>query len=266
MKIAAVTITYNRPKLLGRLIHCFEMQTLPLEQREMVILDDSRQYPSQPSGPGWRVVSVADRFPSLGAKRNAAVDLVSPDTEAIAIFDDDDFYTPDALAACANGLLSSQWVQARQVLEWTKQLTWVRTASYHASNPHRCAYHGAWAYRLAAFKRVGGYPEIGEEDNPLAERLTEEFGVSGDTICPLFPDPWYAYSRGNVTGMLQSENPYHVSDTYQKLHRRFPDFHTMAWDKIGESQTIQPVETIPVGWDRDYLAIEIPQHLRPRPW
>ena len=40
MKIAAVCCTFNRPKMLGRLIACFERQTY--ENRELVILDDER--------------------------------------------------------------------------------------------------------------------------------------------------------------------------------------------------------------------------------
>jgi hypothetical protein len=244
------------------------MQTLPLEQREMIVLDDAGQYPDQPCGPGWRVVSRNERYPSLGAKRNAAVDLISPDTEAIAIADDDDMYLPDWLAACANALENAEWTQARQILEWTPDLNWQRCASFHVSNPGSCAYHGAWAYRLRAFDRAGRYPEVGEEDNPLANKMTDLFGFSADTICPMFPDPWYAYSRGKMTGMLKSNNPYHVSDTYQQLVRqRERDFHSKAWENIGKGHdAIQPVAKIPVEWDRDYLAIPIPKTLKPRVW
>jgi len=53
VRIAAVCPTYKRPHLLGRAIHCFLQQTHP--DRELVILDDAGQYPTQ-SGDRWRLV------------------------------------------------------------------------------------------------------------------------------------------------------------------------------------------------------------------
>ena len=67
MKIAAVCVTYLRPRQLGWLIHCFLRQDYPAEQRELVILDDAGQYENQ-SGPDWRLVSVAERFRHAGRK------------------------------------------------------------------------------------------------------------------------------------------------------------------------------------------------------
>ena len=45
MKIAVVVCTYNRPAGLGHLVRAFELQDYA--DREMVILDDAGQYPSQ---------------------------------------------------------------------------------------------------------------------------------------------------------------------------------------------------------------------------
>jgi hypothetical protein len=267
MKIAAVTITFNRPRLLGRMIRCFEMQTLPLEQRELVILDDAGQYPSQPSGEGWRVVSQTTRYPDIGPKRNAAVKLVSDDVDAIAVLDDDDFYLPNAMAACVHALEKKPWSQARQVLEWD-EMKWKRVRTHHHTAPDSCAYHGAWAFRLDAFKKAGGYPSVGNEDNPLANNLTRLFGPSADTICPQFPDPWYVYSRDRKTGMTEPQNTYHVSELYIRLSRTHPkDYGKIAWSEIeNTNKNIVPVDQIPVGWDRDYLAIPIPTRIQPRPW
>jgi hypothetical protein len=275
MKIAAVCITYNRPALLGRLIRCFEQQTLPLELRELVILDDAGQYPSQPCGKGWQVTSVASRFPSLGLKRKASIELISDDADAIAVWDDDDFYLPDALAACRRALHTKEWAQARHILEWDcGGREWIRQESHARKNKNSCAYHGAWSFRRAAFETVGGYPDSGSEDNPLADKLTKEFGSSGETECREFPDPWYVYSRGKVNGMIgksgaEKTRTYHVSDLYQQLAKQqVPGFHAVAWDQLGEQEAdkIQPVDEIPVGWDRDYLAIPMPKRTLRRPW
>ena len=62
MKLAALCCTYLRPDGLGQLIECFKRQNYPLDQRELVILDDAGQYENQ-SGEGWRLVSIPSRFP-----------------------------------------------------------------------------------------------------------------------------------------------------------------------------------------------------------
>ena len=55
-------------------------------------------------GDRWRLVSVADRFATLGEKRNAAARLAPPDADALAIWDDDDLYMPWALRASVAAL------------------------------------------------------------------------------------------------------------------------------------------------------------------
>ena len=106
MKIAVVCVTYNRPRQLGQMIRCFQRQDYA--PRELVILDDAGQY-APTEGPGWRLTSVAERFPTLGEKRNAAARLVSPDAEALAVWDDDDLYMPWALRASAAALEHAAW-------------------------------------------------------------------------------------------------------------------------------------------------------------
>ena len=44
MKIAAVCITYLRPRQLGWMIECFLRQDYPPQRRQLVILDDAGQY------------------------------------------------------------------------------------------------------------------------------------------------------------------------------------------------------------------------------
>ena len=67
MKIAAVCVTYLRPRQLGWMIHCFLRQDYPAARRELVILDDAGQYDNQ-SGPGWRLVSAAAAISHPGRK------------------------------------------------------------------------------------------------------------------------------------------------------------------------------------------------------
>jgi len=173
MKIAAVCCTWCRPELLSQLIRCFELQDHP--ECELVIFDDAGQYHNQ-SGERWRLVSVCDRYPTLGDKRNAAVALVSPDMEGIAVFDDDDLYMPWALSAVDAGLQVSEWTRPSQVL------------AFHRDNSLRAVptgglFHAAWGYRRSLFARVGGYPSMNSgEDQQLGAKFNVAVGTSSDPI------------------------------------------------------------------------------------
>jgi hypothetical protein len=164
MKIAAVCCTFLRPRQLGHLIHCFLRQDYPAEKRELVILDDAGQYGNQ-EGDGWRLVSTPHRFPTLGEKRNAAAALVSEDVEALAVWDDDDFYLPWALRACAVALNVAPWSRPSLVLHPQED----GSLRQHQTGG---LFHGGWAYAREVFRQVGGYrsPPV-RSDPPGAEAL-----------------------------------------------------------------------------------------------
>ncbi len=102
MNIAAVCVTYLRPRQLGWMIRCFLEQDYPADKRELIVLDDAGQYEDQQGG-GWRLISTGRRFATLGEKRNAAAALADG-VEALAVWDDDDLYLPWALSASAAAL------------------------------------------------------------------------------------------------------------------------------------------------------------------
>lgn len=162
MKIAAVCCSFRRPKKLGHMIRCFERQDY--ENRELVVLDDAGQYENT-RGDRWRLVSVPNRFATLGQKRNAAAGLVSPDTEALAIWDDDDLYLPWALSAS---------VAALQVAPWSRPSIVLHPQPDGSLRQHETGglFQGGWALRRDAFDRIGGYPAVNRgEDKGLAIRL-----------------------------------------------------------------------------------------------
>jgi len=183
MKIAAVCCTWCRPERLGYLIRCFELQDHP--ECELFILDDAGQYHDQ-AGERWRLVSVSDRYPTLGDKRNAATALTSPDIEAIAVFDDDDLYMPWALSAVDAGLRAAEWTRPSQVLAFDSHNS-LRTMSSGG------LYHGAWGYRRSLFERVGGYPSMNSgEDQQLAARFNDVEATCSDPM-ELGYRPYYVY-------------------------------------------------------------------------
>lgn len=256
-KIASVCLTFNRPRLLGRVIECFLRQTYA--NRELVILDDLGQYPDQPSGDRWRVISVPNRFPTMGHKLNAAARLVSRDVDMIQTWDDDDLYLPWSLAAAVDALREHAWAQLREVLEWDgDRLT--RVESFHRDHPEKCAHHGNWAWRVAAFWSVGGYP-LDSADDRIADLLAAKYGPSADMISERFPDPGYAYSREPKIEHISALHP-----ELAKTSSGAIETYQRAYDSLaGVSTEVQPA-TIDVGWDRDYAALEIPKTAQPRAW
>ncbi len=205
-KIAAVCCTYRRPRQLGHLIQCFLKQDYPRSRRELVILDDAGQYDDQ-QGDGWRLVSVPERYPTLGEKRNAAAALVSADVDALAVWDDDDLYLPWALRASVAALSQAPWSRPGLVLHQQPG---------GALRRHKTGglFHGGWAYSRDVFNRLGGYaPMNNGEDQQFARRMIEA-GVRWADPVELGFQPFYIYRLNESAG-------YHLSNLgpqgYEKL-------------------------------------------------
>jgi hypothetical protein len=202
MKIAAVCCTYLRPIELGHLVRCFQYQDYP--DRELVILDDAGQYENC-QGDRWRLIAAATRFATLGEKRNAAAWLVSPDVDALAVWDDDDLYLPWALSASVSALRRAPWSRPSLVLH---------PAPDGGLRQHRTGglFHGGWAYRRDVFWHCGGYPPCDNgEDRQLAARLARAHVGQADPVRLGFP-PFYVF-RWNGGQHLSCMG----TDGYQRL-------------------------------------------------
>ncbi|NUQ66151.1 MAG: glycosyltransferase family 2 protein [Pirellulales bacterium] len=224
MKIAAVCCTYHRPRQLGSLIKCFLEQDYPRGKRELVILDDAGEYDNQ-EGDGWRLVSVCQRWPTLGEKRNAAAAMVSPDVDALAVWDDDDLYLPWALRASVAAVSESPWSRPSLVLHEQAD----GSLRQHETGG---LFHGGWAYRREAFDRAGGYLAINNgEDQDLARRMTEAGVWWADPIALGFA-PFYIYRLGNAAG-------YHLSN-----------LGPHGYERLGARARRR--SRLVIGWPRDY--------------
>jgi len=248
MHITAVCVTWNRPLLLGRAIHCFLQQTHP--NRSLLILDDAGQYRSQ-SGDGWHLVSLPERFPTLGDKRNAAVDLAArhfPQTEGLATWDDDDIYWPQAIESVAKALEESPWAQPRMVFEPVSlgRLDRLhRVLTYGVSvGEHNIAYGGSWAWGLDAFRAMGGFPpRDNSEEVFLARKMHRTYGPSADSTPE---DAWYCYNRCVGT---------HMCDLGEDAYA------------IRGRQIIEPVDELSIGWNGpNVYQSHIEPGLRMRPF
>ena len=217
-------------ELLPRALYSYLEQDYPDNCMELLILDDAGQYRSQSSDSGkpWELVSVSRRFSSVGAKRNAAINMVSADTDAIVIWDDDDVYMPWTLQAHAKALESADWSCPSLVVDHKSEGLKITEAT------EQYAFHAAWAFRMDIFKSVGGYSDINSgEDKDLAHRLISNGVKYADPIEFGF-DPYFVFNR--------SGSSFHISYAPGRYHKLKP--RDVFIDKL------EPCE-----WSMDYPKI-----------
>ena len=148
--VSCICPTYNRPPryqhLLEEAIASFLRQDYP--NKELIVLNDCPGQELICDEPGVRVVNVAERFPSIGDKQNAAVGLARG--ELIAPWDDDDISLPWRLSLSVERLGDGDYFNPR--CYW-----FLDNEGLHFDHPMGYA-HNASLFRRAAFEGVGGYP------------------------------------------------------------------------------------------------------------
>lgn len=243
MKITVLTPTFNRPECLGRLVRCFLDQDYP--QRELIVLDDTRQYPVT-SGDRWRIVPWPLRFVTLGHKRNALLDLAGC-AQAITYWDDDDLYLPHALSACVAALEQRPWVQASLVYEQRGRKL-VRRETFGRRWRAR-GYPGTWAFRREVMDAVAWAHTSSGADQMLATAIAQRFGPAGDTISESHPEPSMIYSYPT------RESP--------NLSRFGPG--NAGYEKLGRAK-VEPRMLLEIPGDVPELSLPVAPGVQPRGW
>lgn len=214
--------TWNRPQLLNEVVECFLRQDYPADKRELIILDDAGQYDTSIVPDGVKLVSIPYRFRSLGHKRNATAALISSQSEAIAVWDDDDIYLPHTLRAHDAALGKAEISVPGKVL--------IDNGGPLSLRNQQFLFHGGWAFTIDVLDRVGGYPCVddGSEDQKLMGRWRAcEIPIADSTeSCP----PYYIY-RWAGSGCS----------------------HISATGKRPEASSIQTGLRIVPGWRQDYV-------------
>lgn len=246
MNVLAMCITWNRPQLLGRSIHCFLQQTDP--NARLFVLDDAGQYNSQ-EHERWTLVSTSTRYGTMGEKRNALLDMALqryPEIGGFMLWDDDDVYFPHAIASVSAALDHKVWAQPRLALEMNpdqQSLRAVETFSRREPLDKSLCYGGCWAWRIETFNQLGRFPATSlSEDLKVAWPCLDRFGPSADSS---LTGAWYYYNRLN-----------------NSISAEGLDFYALRGrDKI------EFVGDPPVGWNGpDIFSLPIEPGIHPRPW
>ena len=107
-KVGIITLTRNRKKWWGNMVHNVVTQSWPLNRLEWIIVDDGddgerlgdevETFMEKKPGFVIRYTESPKRL-TIGAKRNAAVKAASEDTTVFVCMDDDDHYPKDSIGA-----------------------------------------------------------------------------------------------------------------------------------------------------------------------
>ncbi len=183
--------TWNRPAHLANLVRQFLAQDYPADRRELLILCDSGQFDNQ-RGDGWELIAIPRRFHSLPEKYNALLGLVSKDSDAVVVAEDDDLYSPGHSSASAAALSAAEFSKPSQVLMTHRGATRLKDA--------RGRFHASLAMNAEWLRRLGGWPNVRELnfDKRLMGDMTQH-GRLGDPIKLGFP-PTYTYVWDGVRG------------------------------------------------------------------
>jgi glycosyltransferase involved in cell wall biosynthesis/Sec-independent protein translocase protein TatA len=230
--VSCICPTYNRPPhhqhLLEEAIASYLRQDYP--NKELIVLNDCPGQELICSEPGVRVVNVAERFPSIGDKHNAAVGLARG--ELIAPWDDDDISLPWRLSLSVERLGDADYFNPR--CYW-----FLDNDGLHVD--HSVGYaHNASLFRRAAFEEVGRYPSVPMGADAVIDAA---FSRSAHVVDPLRGDKeltrseWFYIYRWGVS-------PVHVSgSTAENFYR-----------EIGKLPVVEGRFHLSPHWRRDYAA------------
>ena len=162
--ISCQCLTYGRVTELEEAIMFFLNQDYP-GPKELVIVNDLAEQTLVYDHPEVRIFNLKERFPTLGEKRNFAVEQCRGDF--IVVYDDDDGYLPHHLSLCARLALTWEVFSVNKCFYWTnfKEIEISRNAM------------SQWVYSKRSFQKAGGYICVNSgEDQSLLERLIGNHG------------------------------------------------------------------------------------------
>ncbi|MCP4599016.1 MAG: glycosyltransferase family 2 protein [Proteobacteria bacterium] len=188
---SCMCLTYGRPHLLEEAIKCFLEQDYK-GKKELVVFNDLESQELVFDHPEVRVINESKRYPTLGEKRNACVDICRGDL--VFVWDDDDIYLPWRLSLTASEIKNHRYFKCNQA--------WI-CGNRKITGPAKNLFHSGCAFTKDLFRDVGGYNKMNSgEDNSIEKKFLKR---KERPITPLPLDAIYYVYRWKGT------NSYHVS-------------------------------------------------------
>jgi hypothetical protein len=160
------------PHLIETAIECFNRQTHPEKNRQLIIFDDLGTLSGlNPKRFGnVDIVSVKDRCESLPEKYNLMAELWRPGWDyAVCVWEVDDLYLPDYLTQHAKALEKHGWSHPSRV--------WSTYPGYPVTETATGRFHAALAMRRDAMDDIGWWPRTkrADFDQQLIGKLKKSF-------------------------------------------------------------------------------------------
>jgi hypothetical protein len=173
--ITCLCPTYRRPGCLPDAVRCFLRQDYP--ERHLLILNDAPEPIDAgaldlPEGMG-RVVNAAQRYPTLGHKRQALLEMAA--TPLVAHWDDDDLVLPWHLSMCVAAWRENPGAScARPNLAWFGVGP---SGAWRLRGPCRNVWEGLMVFERERALALGGYALL---DSGQAKALLVAFARAGE--------------------------------------------------------------------------------------
>lgn len=179
MFITALCPTLRRPKLIANTLALWRDQDYPLELRRLIILDDGGTYHSQAiESLSVDLFCTDEAFPTLPNKYNFMWRRLAPaQTDAFAIWEDDDLYLPGYLSGHVEALKTHRLSKPEYILTDHGQPG--RLQRDHAVG----RLHSSMTFHKSLIQDVGGWIDTPSPDFDLQliAKFTEETAIK---------DPW----------------------------------------------------------------------------
>ncbi len=168
--------TFRRPARLRDAVACFLSQDYPGEAR-LLILNDAPEPIALPAAtPRVEVVNAPARFPTLGHKRQALLEMAQ--TPLVAHWDDDDLYLPWHLSS-----LVARLVEAGPPVACVKpRAAWFGVGPpgrWRLRGPCHNAFEGQMLFDRRRALELAGYPPL---DSGQARALLDAFRRAGGLL------------------------------------------------------------------------------------
>lgn len=187
--VSAICPTYGRPHLLEEAIYSFLNQDYP-GTKELVVLNDFDQQTLVFDHPEVSIINTAERYPSLGEKRNAAIALARHDI--LMVWDDDDICLPHRISISVDRLRDScgYFKQGSKTAIMNHGIIdGILDSSFHCSS----------AFTRELFTRVGGYQMLHRGEDVAFERAVFDLiGMENIVTLHAASEHYYIYRWGGT--------------------------------------------------------------------
>lgn len=167
--VSCMCLTYGRPGILEEAVESFLRQDYE-GVKELVVLNDFEDQNLKFDHPEVKVINIAQRFNSVGEKRNACASLSSH--EHLFVWDDDDIFLPNRISYTIskmtdpqeNGAWADFFKPSKAFVFMNGRISYITENLFHSG--------GAWTRKL--FDSIKGYAHIGSGEDAVFETELEK--------------------------------------------------------------------------------------------